>query len=117
MTADASIRTVLLLTRNGMGDGDTTLTHKLLKTYLELLDIDEKRPATICCYAEGIKHVLDDSPVVDSLRALVAGGVRLIVCGTCVNHYGVANRVAVGQVLGMKDIIAAQWGAAKVITI
>lgn len=117
MNDESHPQTILLLTRNGMGAGETTLTHKLIKTYLELLDLDEKRPATICCYAEGVKLVLDDSPVLDSLRALESHGVQVIVCGTCVNHYGVANRVAVGRVLGMKDIIAAQWSAAKVITV
>jgi intracellular sulfur oxidation DsrE/DsrF family protein len=109
--------TVLLLTRDGMGTAEPALARKLAATYLDLLDLDGREIDAVCCYAEGVRLVLEGAPSVEPLRHLAARGVRVIVCGTCVNFYGVADRVAVGEVMGMKDIIAAQWGAKRVMTV
>ena len=109
--------TVLLLTRDGMGHAEPALSHKLAATYLDLLDLDGRDLSAVCCYAEGVKLALEGAPTLEALQHLEAKGVPVIVCGTCVNFYDVGDRVRVGRVLGMKDIIEAQWGAEKVITI
>ena len=61
--------------------------------------------------------VVEGSPVLDLLRALEAKGVRLIICSTCLQYYGLTEKVAVGIVGGMSDILLAQWMASKVITL
>jgi sulfur relay (sulfurtransferase) complex TusBCD TusD component (DsrE family) len=43
--------------------------------------------------------------------------VRLIVCNTCLNYYGLLDKVRVGIIGGMADIIEAQWKADRVITL
>ena len=100
--------TVLLITRNGMGDAEPALQQKLIGTYLKLLDESAIHPAAICFYANGIHLTVEGSPVVDVLKALEAKGVRLILCSTCLNYYGLAPKVAVGIVGGMTDIIEAE---------
>lgn len=109
--------TLLVLTGDGMGHGDDALRTKLLATYLTLLAENDVLPGAICFYTEGVKLVVDGSPVLDLLKALEAKGVHLIVCTTCLNHYGLMDRVAVGIVGGMTDIISAQGKAAKVVTL
>ncbi len=109
--------TVLLVTNNGMGHGDEVLQHKLMATHLKLLDDSNTLPAAICFYTAGVKLVTTGSPVLDILRALEAKGVHLIICSTCLNHYGLQDQVEVGVVGGMTDIIEAQWRADKVITL
>lgn len=109
--------TVLLLTHNGMGRADTELQHKLAGTYFGLLAENGVLPGVICFYTDGVRLVCEGSPVLDELRALEEKGVRLIVCGTCLNHFGLADKVRVGIVGGMTDIIEAQWRAEKVITL
>lgn len=109
--------TVILVTNNGMGKGDTPLQHKLIQTYFRLLDESDTLPAAICFYTDGVKLVVEGSPVIDMLKALEAKGVHLVLCNTCLNHYNLADKVAVGVVGGMTDIIEAQWRADKVITI
>lgn len=108
---------VILVTNNGMGKADLALQHKLAGIYFGLLAEHDMLPMAICFYAEGVHLVCEGSPVLEQLRALEAKGVRLVICGTCVNHLGVADRVQVGVVGGMGDIIDAQWRAEKVITI
>jgi hypothetical protein len=107
----------IMVTNNGMGQAAPELTQKLLITYLQLLDLEDRLPTTICFYTEGIHMVLVDSPVLEELQALAQRGIRLVVCGTCVNFYGVKDRMAVGEIGSMKDIMAAQWNSAKVITL
>lgn len=108
---------VILITRNGMGKADEPLQHKLLQTYLKLLDESSLLPAAICFYTEGVKLVVEGSPLLEDLKSLEAKGVRLVVCSTCLNYYGLLDQVRVGIVGGMPDIIEAQWGADKVISI
>jgi len=109
--------TVLLLTRNGMGDAEPELQLKLITTYFKLLDENNLLPAVICFYADGVKLVVEGSPVIASLKALEAKGVRLILCSTCLSYYHLIENVQVGIVGGMTDIIEAQRRAGKVISL
>lgn len=109
--------TVILLTRDGMGEADQALRHKLLGNYLRLLDENDLLPDAICFYTHGVKLVVDGSPVLEQLRSLERKGVRLLICSTCLKELGLADRVQVGIVGGMADIIEAQRRADKVITL
>jgi len=109
--------TVLLVTRNGMGEADPGLQQKLVQTYFKLLDESDVLPAAICFYTDGVKLVVEGSPVLDSLKSLEAKGVRLILCSTCLNFFGLTDKVQAGIVGGMTDIIEAQRRATKVITL
>jgi intracellular sulfur oxidation DsrE/DsrF family protein len=109
--------TVILVTRSGMGQADPDLQHKLISTYLKLLDEHDILPAVICFYTEGVHLAVTGSPVLESLRSLEAKGVRLILCSTCLNFYHLADQVQVGIPGGMTDIIEAQRRAGKVVTI
>jgi peroxiredoxin family protein len=82
-----------------------------------LLDDSRTLPAAICFYTDGVKLVCDGSPILNELRALEAGGVHLVVCQTCLDYFGLADRVRVGVVGGMTDIITAMWEADSVITL
>jgi intracellular sulfur oxidation DsrE/DsrF family protein len=109
--------TVIQFTSNGMGKGDQALQHRLAGKYLELLQANESLPNAICFYTDGVKLVVEGSPVIEQLRALENEGVRLIICSTCLEYYGLTGQVRVGIVGGMADILEAQTKAEKVITI
>ncbi len=113
----AQPRTVILVTRDGMGEADPELRHILAAKYFQLVVEDGKLPGAICFYAEGVRLVCTGSPALDALRALEAQGVRLVVCNTCLGFLGLSDQRQVGLVGGMGDIIEAQWQADKVITI
>jgi intracellular sulfur oxidation DsrE/DsrF family protein len=109
--------TVILVTNNGMGKADEPLQQTLFGKYIELLLQHKELPAAVCFYTEGVRLVCDDSPVLDNLRALEARGVRLIVCSTCLNYFNLNDKVLVGIVGGMGDILEAQTKAEKVISL
>ena len=108
---------IILVTSNGMGHAEPALQQKLAAKYFELLLQVVEPPAAICFYTEGVKLTVDGSPVLEQLKALEAKGVRLIICSTCLDYYGLVNQTQVGIVGGMTDIIEAQTKASKVITI
>ena len=109
--------TVLIVTRQGMGSADPELQIKLIQTYFHLINAADTLPAAICFYAEGVYLVIKGSPVLETLQSLEAKHVRLIICNTCLNFYGLADKVVVGITGGMTDIIEAQRRATKVITL
>ncbi len=116
-TQPANSSTVILINSDGMGRGDPELQHKLISTYLKLLLENKYLPTAICFYTEGVRLVVEGSPVLEELRLLEQSGIRLVICGTCLNHYGLADKVQVGIVGGMNDILEYQWLADKVITL
>jgi hypothetical protein len=85
--------------------------------YLKMLLENDLVPGAICFYASGVKLVIEGSPVIDLLKTIEAKGAHLIICITCLQHYGLTEKVAVGVQGGMNDIVLAQWMAAKVITL
>jgi hypothetical protein len=109
--------TVILVTRNGMGDGEPALQQKLIQTYLTLLDENNIQPGVICFYTEGVHLVVEGSPVLDVLKSLEAKGVRLVLCSTCLSYYNLTDQVRVGVIGGMTDILEAQLRASKAISI
>jgi len=109
--------TVVLVTRDGMGSADTELQHKLLDTYLRLLIENDTLPAAICFYTNGVKLVVEGSPLIARLAEIEQKGVHLIICQTCLKYFDLVDKVGVGIVGGMGDIIEAQIKAGKVITL
>jgi intracellular sulfur oxidation DsrE/DsrF family protein len=109
--------TIILIPREGMGSADIALQHKLLDTYLKLLMENNSLPAAICFSTEGVKLVVEDSPFLERLAQIEQKGVRLIICSTCLNYFGISEKVRLGIVGGMSDILEAQSKASKVITL
>ena len=116
MSVPAS-NTIILVTRNGMGEADTTLQHKLIQAYFRLLDENNILPAAICFYSEGVKLLVAGSPVLETVKSLESKGVHCILCSTCLEFFNLTNQVQVGIIGGMTDIIEAQFRADKVISI
>jgi selenium metabolism protein YedF len=109
--------TVIVINHDGMGQADPALAHKLARTFLNLLDLDNRLPRAICFYTYGVKLAVTGSPVLEELQSLADKGVDLIVCTTCLDHFGLLDQLAVGTAAGMKEIVQAQETAAKVITL
>ncbi|MBM3153558.1 MAG: sulfurtransferase-like selenium metabolism protein YedF [Chloroflexi bacterium] len=108
---------VILVTREGMGNAVPPLPLKLISKYFELILENGDLPNAICFYTEGVKLVCEESPVLDILHSLESRGVRLLACSTCLDFYNLSGRQAVGIPGGMTDILEAQVLADKVITL
>ena len=108
---------LILVNHDGMGRGETELTQQLAGIYFSLLEQHDMLPGMIAFYADGVKLVVEGSPVLEQLRSLEAKGVRIVICRTCLEYFKLTEKVRVGIIGGMTDIVEAQWRAAKVITL
>lgn len=115
--ADRQKSYIVVVNRDGMGQAEVELQHKLLNTYLTMLLDNEQLPSAICFYADGVKLVVEESPVLEPLKRLNEMGVYLIICSTCLNYFNLRDKVQFGIVGGMHDILEAQMRADKVITL
>jgi sulfur relay (sulfurtransferase) complex TusBCD TusD component (DsrE family) len=109
-------QTVLLFTRNGLGQGPEELQKILAGKFLSLKLQDEQLPAKILFYTDGVKLACKGSPVLDPLKEFDRKGVELVLCKTCLDFFGLTDQVEVGIVGGMPDIIEALDHAGKVIS-
>ena len=66
-------------------------------------------------YNGGAKLTVEGSGSLEDLKAMEAQGVEILTCGTCLNHYGLTERLAVGGVTNMYAIVEKLAGAEKVV--
>ena len=101
-----------------IGAGDSTLGYNLMKMALYTLAQGDSVPAHVLFMNDGVKLPAgEEQQVIDSLMTLVEKGTIVLVCGTCLNFYGIADRLKVGTVSNMYDILGAMQHADKVITL
>ena len=111
-------KTVFVFNSYGMGVTDAAdLKITLAKKFLALIAQHDPLPAQICFYTDGVKLAVEGSPVLDELLALQDKGVEMVICSTCVDTFGLRDKVRVGVVGGMPDIITAITQANNAITL
>ncbi len=108
---------VLTVPSETMGRGDEELGSILMRAFFHTLGEVEPLPQTIIFFNSGVKLVVEGSPVVADLKALEDRGVALLACGTCLGHYGLKDKVAVGEVSNMYTIAETLLGAGKVVSL
>ena len=113
-----SKKTVFVFNSYGMGvTDDANLKITLAKKFLALIASADPLPAQICFYTDGVRLTVEGSPVLDELKALAAKGVELVICSTCVDTFGLRDKVRVGVVGGMPDFITALVQADNAVTL
>lgn len=98
-----------------MGRGSDELGQTLMKGFLFAVGQLPQLPKTILFYNGGAHLTVEGSPVLEDLKKLEAQGVEILTCGTCLNFYGLTDRLAVGVVTNMYDIVERLASAGKVI--
>lgn len=108
---------VLLFTRNGLGEAPNELQTFVAVKFLSLLYQSNQYPGKILFYTDGVRLVCEGSLVLEWLKQLEAKGVELISCSTCLESFGLMAKVKVGRVGNMPDILAAMQSASQVISL
>jgi selenium metabolism protein YedF len=106
---------VVQVTAATMGAGDDELGALLLRSFLKTQAQLEARPDAIIFYNAGVKLCCDGSLLLDDLRALEQAGIEIIACGTCLNYFELADRLAVGRVTDMLEIAGRLAEAGRIV--
>ena len=109
--------TVIAVGSNCMGSGDDALGATLMKGYLYAVSQQEELPKTILFYNGGAKLTVEGAVSVEDLKNMEAQGVEILTCGTCLNFYGLGDKLAVGTVTNMYTIVEKLTNASKVIRV
>lgn len=109
---------VVFIGKDHVGEGDQTLGYNLMKMFLYTLSESEDVPTNVLFMNGGVKLPAGgEQQVIDSINALIKKGVEVLVCGTCLNFYNLADQLAAGKVSNMYEILSRMQGAGKVITV
>ena len=112
---DARDNTVVVISSATMGEGDPELGKILIKGFLYALTQLDTLPKTMLFYNGGAHLTCEDSASLEDLKSLEAQGVQILTCGTCLNHYGLTDKLKVGEVTNMYVIAETMAGASKII--
>lgn len=101
-----------------VGDGDHELGYNLMKMAIYTLNQAEVAPMNLLFMNAGVKLLCgDEAQIIDSVKEMMEKGTDVLVCGTCLNYYGIADDLKVGEVSNMYDILERMHESSKVITL
>ncbi len=116
--------TIILVTNDGLGnvdphaaDHERDFGRLMFDRFVHALETAPEKPQAMCFYTRGVFLPCEGSPALLGLQLLAGLGVRLVSCETCLQHYQLADKLRVGEVGGMSDVVALLNAADKVITV
>ena len=108
---------MVMCTTDRMGFGDDELGLKLMVSFLRTLKEMGSELWRLVLVNSGVKFTIDTSEVLEDLRDYENGGLKILVCGTCLNHFDLLEKKQVGETTNMLDIVTAMQLADQVINI
>lgn len=112
---DSRRNTVVAISSATMGTGNDELGKVLMKGFLYALSQLDQLPKTILFYNGGVTLTTEGSDSLEDLRSMEAQGVEILSCGTCLNYYNLSDKLMVGDVTNMYNIVEAMTGADQLI--
>ncbi len=106
---------VYFITSDKIGSQDQELGSRLMNTFFLKLVQAVKHPSHIILMERGVQLLLPESPSLDAMRVLQERGVEVLACQTCLDYYGIREKIGAGKISNMADIIEAMQAADKVI--
>ena len=106
---------LVVLSANVMGSGDPKLGTSLMKAFVFALTKQDQLPDTILCYNTGAYLTCEGADTLEDLKLLESEGVTILTCGTCLDFYGLKEKLAAGSVTNMYDIVERMESAAQII--
>ena len=114
-TQNTTAKTLVLVTTETLGRGDDTLGTALMGNFFATLPELGSQLWRIVLLNGGVKLAVKEGKALDSLKKLADAGVSILVCGTCLGHYGLLEKKQVGETTNMLDIVTSLSLADKII--
>lgn len=112
---DARSNTVVVISSDRMGSGNDELGKVLIKGFIFAVTQLDTLPKTMLFYNGGATLTTEGSDSLADLKSLEAQGVEIMTCGTCLDYYGLKEKLAVGSVTNMYSIVETMAKAGKII--
>ena len=98
-----------------MGEGDEELGKNLMKSFVFALSNVDPLPTAMVFYNRGAFLTSEDSPVLADLKNLEKAGVKIMTCGLCADYYKIKEKLGVGVISNMYEIVETQMESQKII--
>ncbi len=109
---------VLLVASDQVGRGDAAeLGQILMRGFIHALGEAQPLPEVALFLNSGVRLVVDGSAALADLQALECRGMRIAACGTCLDYYGIKDRLAVGEITNMYTIAETLLGAGRIVNL
>jgi selenium metabolism protein YedF len=108
---------VAVIRSDQMGQGEEKLGRVLIRSFLHTLTEVSGRPDTMIFFNTGVRLTSEGSEVLDDLEALEQKGVAILICGTCLDYFGLKEKIAVGQISNMYTIAETMLAAGRLVTV
>jgi len=117
LPAAEDMRTLVMIIAPVFGSGDDELGGKLMKNFLTTLPEMGSALWRIVLLNGGVTLAVEGSSVLAQLQALEKSGVAILVCGACLEHFGLLAKKAVGKTTNMLDVVSCMEAAHKIIRV
>lgn len=107
--------TVVAVGSDRMGEGSEELGRILIKSFIFALTQLDDLPDKILFYNGGAKLTVEGSESLEDLKTLEEQGVEIQTCGTCLDYYGIKDKLVIGGVTNMYSIVETLQNAISVI--
>lgn len=109
-------KTLIYLGSNMIGSGDAELGIRLMRGFLRTLLDSEPKPWRMIFINSGVKLATIDDEATEALALLEEKGVEILSCGTCLEQFNLQDKLCVGRVTNMFEVINSLNEADKVIS-
>jgi selenium metabolism protein YedF len=107
---------VIAISSDRMGRGNDELGYVLIRSFIHTILSLEPLPHTVIFYNTGVKLTVKDSEVLDDLKKIEESGVSILVCGTCLNYFGITKDLSAGVISNMYDIASIMATAGRLVS-
>ena len=112
---DARDNTVVVVSSDRMGEGNDELGKVLIKGFIFAVTQLDTLPKTMLFYNGGATLTAEGSDSLEDLKSLEAQGVEIMTCGTCLDYYGLKEKLQVGTVTNMYSIVETMAKAGRIV--
>lgn len=98
------VNEVVLIGSDTLGSPEEKLGQILMSSFLRLLGQRDEMPKFIVLWNGGVKLAARDTETVEFIEALEDQGVKVILCRTCVEYFGLEEGLGAGEIDGMVRI-------------
>ncbi len=109
--------TVTVFHGGTMGRGDDALGTVLMKSLLHTMAETGPFPDVMIFFNSAVKLAVTGSEVLDDLKSLEARGVTILVCGTCLDFFGLSDSLSAGRISNMYEIKDAMFSSGRLVQI
>lgn len=106
---------VVVIPSDKMGEPEAELGKILMKGFLFALSKQDALPETIIFYNGGARLTTEDSDSLEDLKLMENQGVEILTCGTCLKLLGLEDKLQVGSVSNMYEIVEKLTAAGRVL--